>query len=446
MHSKSFLTIFRFKGRLELAEKSEEVATIIMAGGEGKRLFPLTLNHCKPAVPFGGRYRLIDIPISNSIHANLRKIFVLGQYLTAELEHHLRQSYHFDPFSPGSLDFLTPEVRTGGEKIWFEGTADSVRKCLSTLRKCSVEYFLILSGDQLYNMNFIKMIEFAKKKEADLTVATIAVSEEEVSRLGIMKVNKESRIEDFLEKPQDFRRLNSFILPGNLRKNYNGERDKKLKYLASMGIYIFKREALFRLLQEDSREDFGKHLIPKQVEKKNSFAYIYDGYWEDIGTIASFYKANLALTKKSCGLDTYDDTRPIFTRPSFLSGPKIKEAKIINSILCEGSVIEAREISDSVIGMRSYIKKGTTIKESITLGSHFYLPEKPEDKRSFPTLHIGENCEIKKAILDENVHLGNGVKLINKGKKQTYDGEGVFIRDGIIIVTAGTSLPDGFVL
>ncbi len=429
-----------------MTENTQDVATIIMAGGQGTRLFPLTLNHCKPAVPFGGRYRLIDIPISNSIHADLRKIFVLGQYLTAELEHHLRQSYHFDSFFPGSLDFLTPEERPNGEKVWFEGTADSVRKCLPTIKKCPADYFLILSGDQLYNMNFIKMIEFAKQKKADLTIATIPVSAKEASRLGIIKVDSESKVEDFIEKPKDLSKIDSFVLPESLRKNCQGKQEEKLKYLASMGIYIFKREALFRILQEDMREDFGKHIIPKEIHKKNTYAYVYDGYWEDIGTVSSFYEANLALTKEFCGLNTYDDTRPIFTRPTFLSGPKVKEAKIRSSILCEGSIIEAEEITDSVIGMRSYIKKGTIIRQSITLGSHFYLPATHEDRVPYQSLHIGENCHIERAILDENVRLGKGVKLINQKKRQTYDGEGIFIRDGIIVVSAGTSLPDGFVL
>ena len=429
-----------------MPERHDDVATIIMAGGQGKRLFPLTLNHCKPAVPFGGRYRLIDIPISNSIHADLRKIFVLGQYLTAELEHHLRQSFSFDWFFPGSLDFLTPEERPNGEKVWFEGTADSVRKCMPTLEKCSAEYFLILSGDQLYSMNFRKFISFAKEKEAGLTIATIPVKMQDASRLGLMKINEDNLITDFLEKPQDVSLLPPFELPRKFRKHWNGEQNLELKYLASMGIYLFKREVLFSLLKGDDREDFGKHLIPKEIKNKNSYGYIYEGYWEDIGTVASFYEANLALTNGESGLNTYDDTKPIFTRASFLSGPKISGTVVNHSIICEGSMIEAKEISDCVIGMRSFIKKGSILRKTITLGSQFYFPVVHEDRQPCQSFYVGEDCHIEKAILDEHVHIGNKVKLINEKKLSTYDGEGIFIRDGIIIVTAGTVIPDNFVL
>lgn len=243
------------------SEEEGSVAAVIMAGGQGTRLFPLTLSHSKPAVPFGGKYRLIDIPISNSLHSDIRQIYVLGQYLTAELKHHLQHTYHFDSFYPGSIDFLSPEETATGEKTWFGGTADAVRKTLPTLLKGPYEYFLILSGDQLYTMNFKKLIEFGQKNKADLVIATLPVIQEEAKRLGIVKIDSEMCIVDFFEKPQNENILSSFSLPDLFFQKYNLPAKEGNHYLASMGIYLFSRDALTHLLEKDQREDFGKHLI-----------------------------------------------------------------------------------------------------------------------------------------------------------------------------------------
>lgn len=422
----------------------EEVTTIIMAGGEGTRLFPLTLNHCKPAVPFGGKYRLIDVAISNAIHADMKNIFVLGQYLTSELDFHLRYSYRC--FSSASIQLLTPEMTSQGEKFWFEGTADAIRKCLPTFQKCPSEYFLILSGDQLYNINFIHMLEFAQETQAELIIASIPVNEEQAHRLGILTIDNNCVITNFIEKPSDESQLTSFKIPPHYRKSWQGEKNLELKYLASMGIYLFKREALFRLLQENKEPDFGKHLIPKKMLEGTSYAFLYDGYWEDIGTIASFYEANLALIDRTCGLDIYNDTKPIFTKPNFLSGPKITHTQIDHSILCEGSIIEAKEISHSIIGIRSRIQAGSILKKTITLGSYGDFPELSDKRGPEFSFHIGKNCFIETAILDEDIYIGDGVILKNEENLSTYDGEGIFIREGIIIVTAGTFIPDNFIL
>lgn len=412
-----------------------DVACIILSGGKGTRLFPLTLHHCKPAVSFGGRYRLIDIPISNSLNSEIRRIFILAQYLTAELNHHISQTYSFDSFHRGSMDFLTPEELPMGEKLWFEGTADSVRKNLNTLLKAPVEYFLILSGDQLYNIQFEEMIRFAKEKDADLTILTHPVDKTVAPRMGLMEIDDQNKIIDFIEKPKEPSMLNEFEMhsqPG--------------RYLGSMGIYIFKRDVLKKLLQEDPREDFGKHLIPTQIKKDNTYAYVYDGYWEDIGTIESFYEANLLLTHTDKGLNTYDRSNPIYSRLSYLPGPKIYDTQITHSIICEGSVIEAKEIAHSIIGTRVQIKKNTTVKNSVIMGNHYYYSPTPEKGIIEPEYIIGKDCVIEKTIIDEHVSIGNHVRLINKKNLKTYDGDGIYIRDGIIVVPSGSNIPDYFVL
>ncbi len=423
------------------------IAAVVLAGGQGKRLFPLTLNHCKPAVPFGGKYRLIDIPISNAINSNIRKIYVLAQYLTAELQHHLQQTYRFDPFLPGSIDFLTPEEKSNGEKKWFEGTADAIRQTLPELLKSSVDYFLILSGDQLYNIDFEEMLRFAEKSGADLTIAALPVEEAEAKRMGLLKIDQEAQVNDFYEKPEEKKILDRFALPTGFFAKWGLKKHAKPQYLGSMGIYIFRRDALVKLLQEDERADFGKHLIPEEIRGgKKTVAYLYHGYWEDIGTVHSFYHANLALTKGECGLDTYNELNPIFARPTHLPGPKIAKAHVTHSILCEGAAFHGKEVENSIIGVRCQVGAGTVIKDSVLMGSHFYLPPAQQGSMLPEKFGIGENCLIEKAILDEHVLVGNGVVLTNRKNLSSYDSEGVFIRDGIIVVTAGTKIPDGFIL
>lgn len=419
------------------------VATIVLAGGQGKRLHPLTIHHSKPAIAYGGRYRLIDIPISNSINSDFRQIFVIAQYLSGELQHHISQTYRFDAYNPGSVDVLTPQVNEKGEKEWFHGTADAVRKSLPTLLKSTADYFLILAGDHLYNINFQDMVAFAQRSGADLTIASIPVLEKEAKRMGLLKINARARVVDFVEKPKERKVLERFRLTKSFYKEWNIEPMDKA-YLGSMGIYVFKRNALIALLKKDKREDFGYHLITTAVEKGKTSAFIYSGYWEDIGTVASYYEANLDLANSEGGLNTYDEANPIYARPTFLPGPKIKQTKITDSIICEGCIIEAEEITGSVIGLRSHIKKGTVIRDSVLMGNHFYMPPTQEGKPVVHDAWIGENCRIEKAIIDEHVQIGNRVKLINKKKHTHYDGERIYVRDGIIIVTAGTKLPNNF--
>lgn len=408
------------------------VATIILAGGQGTRLQPLTTHHAKPAISYGGRYRLIDIPISNSIHSDIRQIFVITQYLPDELHHHIQNAYQFDSQNPGFVKILSPKKDLNGKTQNYEGTADAVRKNLSTiLKESSADYFLILAGDQLYNINFHDVIEFAKSKDAELTIGSIIVPEKDATRMGLLKIDSHHLVTDFVEKPKD---------PEILQKFELSSQDKSLKdplYLGSMGMYLFKRETLSSLLNTDTRNDFGYHLITTSVKRGKTSAYIYQGYWEDIGTISSYYEANLSFIRSTKKLNTYDQNKPIYTRASFLSGPQIKNGMISDSIICEGCIIEAKEITNSIIGFCSCIKKNSIIRDTVMMGNHFC-------DHTELGYSIGENCHIEKTIIDEHVQIGNGVKITNMKNHIHFDGDGIFVREGITIIAAGTKIPDGY--
>jgi len=422
---------------------ADKVAAIVLAGGQGTRLFPLTENRCKPAVSFGGRYKLIDIPLSNALNSHISRIFIVSQYFASELQQHILSTYHLDMFRRGGIEMLCPEETIQG-KTWYNGTADAVRKNLEYIEKSPVDYYLILSGDQLYNIDFFEMVSFAKKTDADLLIACLPVEEKEARRMGLLKIDASAKVLEFVEKPSDPQILKTLELPTQFLKKCNKPADKKF-FLGSMGIYIFKREALKALLKEEG-DDFGRHLIPMQMQKGKTFAYLYDGYWEDIGTIGSYYEASMALTKQQCCLNTYDEHNPIFTHPHHLPSPLIKNTRFQNSMISLGAIIEAEEIIHSVIGPRAHIKKGSIIRDSVIMGNHFYTPPLHQNTRLPAQFSIGENCLIQKAIIDEHTFIGKGVQLINKNNLQTYDGNGIYIRDGIIIVTSGTQLPDNYVL
>ena len=407
---------------------NEKVMSIILAGGQGTRLHPLTLHRCKPAVSFGGRYRLIDIPISNSLNSKINKIFVISQYFATGLQQHLSSTYVHNAFINGNLEMLCPEETNEGIR-WFKGTADAVRQNMKSFQDSSIEYYLILSGDQLYNIDLLQMVEFAKKTNADLVVASLLVKEKEAKRMGLLKIKANYHIEDFYEKPQTKELLENF--------QFQKEGISQKLYLGSMGIYVFKRKVLMDLLQE-SGDDFGKDLIPIMISKKNSFSFVYDGYWEDIGTVSSFYEANLALIEQKNCLNMCDPWRPIYTQTRHLPSSLIKNAQIINSLISPGCKIEAKEISHSLIGIHTDIEAGSVIRDSIVMGNPGSYGEK--------SLCIGKNCFIEKTIIDEQVQIGHHVELTNKKKLLQYDGDGIFIREGIIIVTSGTKVPDHFVL
>jgi len=420
----------------------KRVATIVLAGGQGTRLFPLTSTRCKPAVSFGGRYRLIDVPISNSLNSRINQIFVISQYFASELHQHILSTYQLDMFRSGGLELLTPQETLKG-KSWFKGTADAIRQSLDYILQCSAEYFLILSGDQLYNMDLLDMLSFAKRKDADLVIASIPVHKAEATRMGLLRINSASTITEFVEKPKEEKILQKFQLDEAFLKE-KGKNYKEDYYLASMGIYIFKRKALIDILKHEGN-DFGKDLIPQFIEKAKCSAYIFEGYWEDIGTVASFYRANLMLTKGQ-GLNTYEEENRIYSAPQHIPNALICGTRVKDSIIGQGGIIEADEIYHSVIGVRALIKKGTKIRDSIVMGNRTYHPFMDQEIPSENFFSIGENCVIQKAIIDEEARIGNNVQLINKDNLETYDGEGIYIRDGIIIVTSGTEIPDNFIL
>lgn len=413
---------------------NEKIASIVLAGGLGTRLHPLTLHRCKPSVCFGGRYRLIDIPISNSLNSQIFQIYVISQYFASFLGQHLSSAYPHNTLQKGNLEMLCPEETSQGPN-WFLGTADAVRKNIDYINNSCLEYFLILSGDQLYNIDLMKMVEFAVERKADLVVAALPVEVKEATRMGLLKISSNHQIVDFIEKPKD---------PAVLEKFSFCQISKEMKscYLGSMGIYVFKKQALIDLLQKEG-DDFGKDLIPLQVKKGGSYAFVYEGYWEDIGTVDSYYQANLALIEQKNCIDIDDPYSPIYTAPHNLPSAKISNAKIERSIISQGCFIEAKEVTHSVVGLRTRIGKGTIVKESIIMGNH---GEGRGLDLEDSYLNIGENCILEKAIIDEQATIGNGVILTNKENLTQYDGDGVFIRDGIIIVASGTKVPDGFTL
>ncbi len=426
-------------------EFASKVTAIVLAGGEGTRLFPLTQFRCKPAVSFAGRYRLIDIPISNSLNSKIHNMYIITQYLASDLHQHVLSSFPSHLFKNGNIQILSPEDGPN-RKVWFKGTADAIRQNLDHLLKSSADYFLILAGDQLYNTNFSSMLNFARETDADLVIATLPVEEPEAKRMGLLKIDDESHVQGFYEKPNTAELLRLYELPSDspVRKKVSHLQPNQ-RFLGSMGIYIFKRSCLIALLREEG-EDFGKHLIPIQVKKGKTYAFIFDGYWEDIGTIASYYQANLALIMHKNCLNIYDENSPIYTTAHLLPSPVIHDTEIHNSLIGLGAIIYAKEISNSIIGNRSQVKKGTIIRDSIITGHKFYTPPAHQSPPLPAEFSIGENCLIQKAIIDEQSSIGNNVQLINKDQLQKYDGNGVYIRDGIIIVTSGTRLPDGFIL
>jgi glucose-1-phosphate adenylyltransferase len=420
------------------------VAAIILGGGQGTRLFPLTQTRCKPALNFGGRFHLIDVPISNAINSGISIIYVITQFLSSSLHRHIFKTYRHGNNFNGFIEMLPAEERPS-KKEWFQGTADAVRQNLPYLFETPVDYFLILSGDQLYRFNFQQMLHLAHEKEADLVVATIAADQDSAKRMGILKVDENGFITDFAEKPQDANILEKLIYTQKTFKKISIPYDKNTPYLASMGIYLFKRQTLFDILSQDLREDFGKHLIPAMIDRGNTAVYPFQGYWEDIGTIESFYKANMALTDTCPLFDCYNERYPIFSDMTHLPGPKIYNGAIKNSIICEGCVIEAELISHSILGPRTIVKKDTAIQDSYIMGNNYYKSPFP-NQNTPKELFIGENCHLKKVILDKHVHIGNHVKLINQKNLHHYDGQGIYIRDGIIVVSKEAVIPDGFIL
>ncbi|MEF9519426.1 glucose-1-phosphate adenylyltransferase [Chlamydia crocodili] len=420
----------------------DKVGVIVLCGGEGKRLSPLTYWRCKPTVSFGGRYKLIDVPISHAIASGFSKIFVIGQYLTYTLQQHLVKTYFYHGVLQDQIHLLAPEGRDGSQ-VWYQGTADAIRQNLLYLEDTGIEYFLVLSGDQLYNMDFRKVVDYALSMQSDMVIVAQPIQEKDASRMGVLQIDKDANLLDFYEKPQEEAVLNRFRLSSeDCRKHKLNPQYGN--FLGNMGIYLFRRESLFQLLLEEQGDDFGKHLIQAQMKRGSVKTFLYDGYWTDIGTIESYYEANIALTQKPRpqvrGLNCYDDRGMIYSKNHHLPGTIVTDSMISNSLLCEGAVIDSSNVSHSVVGIRGVIGKNSVIDHSIVMGNDRY--GSPNQN----VLGIGDNCEIYKTIIDENCRIGNGVKLTNIQGHRDYDSPDgkLVVRDGIIIIPRGTRIPDNY--
>jgi glucose-1-phosphate adenylyltransferase len=415
-----------------------DVLAVILGGGRGTRLFPLTRHRSKPAVPIGGKYRLIDIPVSNCLNSDLRRIFVLTQYNSESLNKHLNSTYKFDFFSSGFVTVLAAE-QTEESPDWFQGTADAVRQSLRHFRSHRSRDILILSGDQLYQMDFRKMHETHRRHVADATVAVTPVSAEAAPALGILKVNRQGRIVQFEEKPKPERL-------GELESEIPGHGKG---WLASMGIYIFGVDALERSLADPELVDFGRHVIPWALGEMRVHAHFYRGYWEDVGTIGSYFHANLAQTDAVPPFDFYDAGRPVYTHPRFLPATKVESCTVRSSLVSEGCILVGAEIERAVVGIRSRVGRGAQVRQSLVLGADYYETIDEIERasaRGVPPLGIGADSVVERAILDKNTRIGRGVRIVNAEKVQEKDGNGYYIRDGIVIVTKDAVIPDGMVI
>jgi len=424
----------------------KNVLCVIMGGGQGKRLFPLTKERAKPAVPLAGKYRLVDIPISNCINSGFRRIYVLTQFNSTSLHRHITGTYKFDLFSSGFVEILAAQ-QTLTDTTWYEGTADAVRKNLTHFLNHDFDYLLILSGDQLYRMDFRHIIAQHAETGADITVATIPVGRKEAQSLGIMQIAEDRCIKRFAEKPTDPAVLDSLRLqPEWLSKL--GVVEGRESFLASMGIYVFNRSLIQDLLN-NSLSDFGKNVIPEAINKQRVFSYIFQGYWEDIGTIRTFFEANLDLASELPRFNFFDMNAPIFSRPRYLPSSKINGAIIDHALLADGCIINRARLTNSIVGLRTIVGDGSELNRVITLGSDYYEPQESVDqheREGKPRIGIGAHCKIENAIIDKNARIGNNVVISPAGKPDKVDHELYYIRDGIIIIPKKTIIPHGMVI
>ena len=415
------------------------VLSVVMGGGQGARLFPLTLERSKPAVPLAGKYRLVDIPISNCINSRLNEVYLLTQFNSASLHRHISHSYKFDHFSRGFVEILAAE-QTPNSDTWYQGTADAVRKNLNHLLNNDFEHLLILSGDQLYRMDFREIIASHIEKEAEVTVATIPVDRERAAGFGIMHNDETGRITRFVEKPDTDEALDS------LRAE-----DQELgpdQYLASMGIYVFKRATLVELL-ENEQADFGRHIIPSAIDSHRVYSYTYKGYWEDIGTIRSFFEANLDMVSTIPKFNFFQMEMPIYTRPRFMPASKINGAAIDQAIISDGCIIDRSRISQSLVGIRCLLSPGCRVHRSVLMGADFYETEVSKNEnlsKGLPLVGVGDNTRIESAIIDKNARIGANCVISPEGKPDHFDGDNYYVREGIAIVPKGAVIADGTIL
>jgi len=413
----------------------KDVLGIVMGGGRGSRLYPLTKLRAKPAVPIAGKYRLIDVPISNCINSGIKTVAVLTQFKSVSLHRHIARTYNFDSFTRGWVEIFAAEQRDTEFEL-YQGTADAVRKQVLEIESSGAEYSLILAGDHLYRMDYSQLAEFHWEKGADITVAVQPVYQKDAGRFGIMKVDKDYKITSFVEKPKDPDVLAEF--------EFDKGADKP--FLGSMGIYFFNSKTLIDLLVNTTDTDFGGEIIPKAIDRLKVYAYPFEGYWEDIGTIESFYQTNLALAKPNAPFKFIDQNKPIYTRPRFLPGSLVENSKLKNVLLADGCWIREAKVADAVIGLRSQIFADAKIKSSIIMGADYYdTPERQKNLGGVP-VGIGRGSNIKGAIIDKNVRIGEGVRIRPFPKGTEIDEELWSARDGIIVIPKRTVLPDGYTI
>ena len=420
---------------------------LILGGGRGTRLYPLVKARSKPAVSLGGQYRMIDIPVSNCINSGFRNIYVITQFNSASLNNHIYNAYRFDNFSGGHVSILAAE-QTDTNIDWYQGTADAVRKNLEHFDNEFVNNVVILSGDQVYRMNYNVMLQHMLETGADIVVGTVPVVREDAKGFGVMLVNKRGQITNFHEKPKEDEALDALKLSEEQKKMFNIE-DPEKDYLASMGIYVFRRNVLKELLSDVSMIDFGKDIIPEAIKKYKVFSYAFQGYWEDVGTIKAYFEANISFGSKNPPFDFYDENAPIYTHVRYLSPSKVEKATITSSIIADGCRIENATIKDCVIGVRSVVQSGSTLERVVMMGSDYYEDNDDIERlnvKQLPKIGIGKKCTLKNVIIDKNVRIGNDVVITNKKKIQHQDSDFYCIRDGIVILPKNTIVKSGTII
>ena len=423
-----------------------KVVCVIMGGGRGTRLHPLTSERCKPAVPLAGKYRLVDIPISNCLNSGLNQIFVLSQFNTASLHRHIQESYKFDPFGGGFVDILSAEQTQKGD-TWYQGTADAVRQNLHHLDVADDDLVLILSGDQLYQMDFYALIEQHRRSKAAVTIAAKAMPTSEVHGLGLMRVQDDLSIQEFVEKPTDPKVIESLALSEAVTGKLHSGKDEKF-VLANMGIYCFDMRVLRESL-DNSHTDFGKEIIPDLLGKVNLMGFVFEGYWEDIGTVRSFFEANLSLTDNVPPFNFFDKNNLVYTRARYLPASKINNLRMNRGIMAGGCIISSCDFERVVVGVRSVVKAGTTFRNVVMMGADEF---EDDEERAMnkdlqrPDVGVGENCTIENAIIDKGARIGNNVRLSPEGKPDMFEKGDVIVRDGVLLVTKYGVVPDGTVI
>ncbi|MDA2931279.1 glucose-1-phosphate adenylyltransferase [Acidobacteria bacterium AH-259-O06] len=417
----------------------KDVLGIILGGGKGTRLFPLTLVRSKPAVPLAGKYRLIDIPISNCINSDLNKIFVLTQYNSESLNRHVTQTYRFSLFSQGFVDVLAAE-QTPESSHWFRGTADAVRRSLRHILPYKVNYVLVLSGDHLYRMDYREVLKYHQEQKAEVTVCGNPVEVEKASSYGILKLEDDGRISAFYEKPKDARTLEGLKISSTVRKKFGASSKRPL--MASMGLYLFRTQVLLDVLQDENKIDFGRDIIPAALSDYLVYGYIFSGYWEDIGTVEAFYKANLDLLSENPNFNLLDLEYPLYTHARFLPPSRVCNCRIRKSMISEGCLILDSKISNSIIGIRSVIREKAEIVNTLMMGTDLY---DTDSDQPIP-LGVGRGSSIKNAIIDKNARIGEGVQICNASGIQELDAENYYIRDGIVIIPKNAVIEDGTVI